>query len=296
MSEVSNNTRRSSRKKERMKKIAITGLIISVISIIATIIVIINCTSYKEELREQGIAEFNSGNYEKAEQLLQESIDEKQWFSKSMDIDSKVYIAESTLKRGDYTKALTLYNELLNSNEYSNKEFLKDRIEFADAMDTFINQKDYSSAAAKLEKLIEKGDSSLNIYLGACYANNGDGDKMQAAFDNYINDYGMNTYVASQLASYYVGIGDDAKASEYIQQGVYSGDDKYMYLLEYNKAVILERQKNYAEAYKIISELHLAYPDNIDFEKEYDFLNSRVNIDETPVNAGEEKHGWDEDE
>ena len=285
----------SSSNSNGIKKLAITGIVFCIALIAATIIIAVNCTSDKESLRDKAIVEFERANYEKAEELFNQSLEEKQWFSSSMDSDTKVYIAECTLKRGDYPRALELFNELL-SDEHADKEFVQGRIEFADAMDTFINQKDYNSAATKLENLIAKGDNSLNIYLGACYGNNGEGDKMIECFNKYTEEFGMNSYIAAQLASYYVGIEDYATASDYIQQGIYSGDDKYFYLLDYNKAVILERQKDYEGAYAIISDLHLAYPDNKDFEKEYDFLYSRINIDEEPVNPGNtiEEHDIEE--
>lgn len=285
----------SSSNSNGIKKLAITGIVFCVALIAATIIIAVNCVSEKESLRDKGIVEYNRGSYEKAEEYFNQSLQEKQWFSSSMDLDTKVYIAESTLKRGDYPRALELFNELLSVDNYPDKEFINSRIEFADAMDTFVNQKDYSSAATKLEKLIEKGDNSLNIYLGACYGNNGEGDKMIDCFNKYTDEFGTNSYICAQLASYYVGIDDYATASDYIQQGIYSGDDKYFYLLDYNKAIILERQKDYEGAYQIISDLHLAYPDNKDFEKEYDFLYSRINIDEEPVNPGNtvEEHDID---
>jgi hypothetical protein len=286
--------KRKKARQQRIKRLIITGLVILALIIAATAVVVVNCISDKEELREQGIAEFERGNYEKAEEYFQNSLNEKQWFSSSMDVDTRVYIAESALKRGDYPRAIELFTDLRDGeNKYSNKDFLDGRIEFADAMDTFINKKDYTSAAGKLENLIAKGDTSLNIYLGACYANSGDAEKMMDSFNKYTDEYGMNSYVASQLASYYVGIGDNATAADYIQQGIYSGDDDYMYLLQYNQAVILERQRDYEGAFAIMSELHTVYPDNPDFEKEYDFLYSRINVDETPVHEAE-KSEYDE--
>ena len=273
----------SKKKLKRMRQLAITGLIITTLVLITTFIFIFNCLSDKEELRDQGIAEFEKGNYEQAEQLLKDSVAEKQWFSESMDLDSRVYIAECALKSEDYARAISLFTEL--KDKYSDKEFIEERIAFADAMKSFSVDKDYAAAAAKLEPLAAKGNDGLYMYLGACYGKLGEDEKMLSAFETYISKYNMNSFIAYELSSYYLGIDENDKASEMINLGYKSGDTEYEYLLKYNEAVILEKKMNYNEAFNIINSLHSEYPDNEEIEKEYDFLYSRINIDEEPVNS-----------
>ncbi len=273
----------SKKKLKRMRQIAISGLIFTTLVLIITFIFIINCFSDKEELRDRGIAEFEKGNYQQAEALLKESVAEQQWFSDSMDLDSKVYIAECALKSEDYARAISLFTDI--KDEYSDKEFIDERIAFADAMKSFSTDKDYASAAAKLEPLAANGNDGLYMYLGACYGKLGEDEKMLSAFENYISKYSMNSFVAYELSSYYLGIDENDKASEMISLGYKSGDTEYEYLLKYNEAVILEKQMKYNEAFNIINSLHSEYPDNEAIEKEYDFLYSRINIDDEPVNS-----------
>ncbi|MBQ8949966.1 MAG: tetratricopeptide repeat protein [Eubacterium sp.] len=291
MSEVQKRKKKrkmSKAKRRRLRQLAVMMTFVTAAVLVLSLIIVINCISDKEDIRDKAIVEYNNGNYEQAIKLFNDSLDEYQWFSRNMDLDTRLYIADSYMELRQYDKARDIYKELREETSfYLDKDYLDTMIPLANALYSFTNEKDYAKALPDLEKAVEAGHDKLNMYIGVCYLELGNSDKMMECFNKYIDKYGLNTFIAYELSAYYLSINDLTSAESYIERGMNCEDDDYKYLLKYNRAVLLEINKDYQSAYDIVSQLRADYPDNEDIEKEYDFLYTRVNIDKEPVNGYE---------
>ncbi len=291
MSEVQKRRKKkkmSKAKRRRLRQLAVMMFFVTVAVLVLSLVIVINSISDKEEIREKAVAEYNKGNYEEAVSLFNKSIDEKQWFSRNMDLDSKLYIADSYMALKEYDKACELYKELRDETSfYLDKDYLDTMIPLANALYAFSTEKDYSKALPELEEAVAAGHDNLYMYIGVCYGELGNSEKMLESFKNYTDKYGLNTFIAYEISAYYLHQGDLTSAESYIDKGMECEDDDYKYLLKYNRAVILEINRDYKSAYDIVSQLHADHPENEDIEKEYDFLYTRVNIDKEPVNGYE---------
>ncbi len=291
MSEVQKRKKKrkmSKKKRKRLRQLAVMMTFVTAAVLVLSLIIVINCISDKEDIRDKGIAEYNKGNYEQAISLFNDSLAEHQWFSRNMDLDTKLYIANSYMELKQYDKARDLYKELRDETSfYLDKDYLDTMIPLASALYSFTTEKDYSKALPELEEAVAAGHDQLNMYIGVCYAELGNSDKMLECFNKYTDKYGMNTFIAYELSAYYLSINDLTSAESYIEKGMGCEDDEYKYLLKYNRAVLMEINKDYQSAFDIVSQLRTDYPDNEDIEKEYDFLYTRVNIDKEPVNGYE---------
>ena len=274
--------------KSRNLRLAVMCAVFSIIVIIGTAFIVVHSISDKESLREQGIEAFNAGQFNEAIDLFTESLDRKQWFSVKMDSDTKLYLAAAYMRSGDYFSAYNIYLEFASSS-FSTTKYPSDRLEddlrlskaLGDVQSGDISDDTIASVQAELER----GNKSANLFLGVCYQQKGQYDKMLDAFSEYVNDYGMNTYVAYQMSSYYIEKGDFDTAVTYINKGLSSGDKLYTDKLMYNDIVLSESKYDYESALQKAEKLIKEYPENETYQKEYTFLYSRINMDPNPVHS-----------
>ena len=276
-------------RKNRNLKLAILCAVFSIIVILGTAYIVVHSISDKEKLREQGIAAFKSGNYNEAINLFKESFDRQQWFSEKMDADTEMYLAASYMRSGDYSAAYDIYlkyaSKATNPTSLS-KDKINDYVALSNALASMQDGAIYDSTIDNLEKELETGNKSADLFLGICYQNQGDYDKMLKAFNAYTDEYGMNSYVAYQLSSYYIEKGDFEKAAAMVNTGKTTKDMLYMDKIMFNDIVISEADYDYESALSKAEALIKEYPENETYQKEYDFLYSRINMDTEPVNSG----------
>lgn len=273
-------------RQKRNLKLSIICFFVSVAVILGTGYVVMNCISDKKELREQGIEAFNSGKYEEAITYFQDSINQQQWFSEKMDADTDLYLAAAYIRTGEYTAAGDIYKKYLYSGsdktsignvELDTLNNLAQALEYTKSGD--MNE----ASIATLKSEYDRGNKSMAIYLGACYQQLGDYENMVKYFDEYSLEYGMNTYIAMQLSSYYIDKGNLETAITIINKGLSAGDDLYMDRVMYNSIVLSEQKLDYETALEKATELIEEYPNNETYQKEYDFLYSRINVNTEPV-------------
>ena len=263
--------------------------IFSIVVIISSIVVIAHSISDKKEHRDKGIKAFNESSYEEALKEFNISINTEQWFSSKMDYDTELYIAACYMRQGEYAEASKQYKKL--TDEYSSSKTSLDRdtimgmMFLADALEQ-ANTGDISDATiSQLKKEYEAGNVSMSIFLGTCYQQMGNYEEMVNYYTVYADKFGINTYIAYQLSAYYLDIGDIETATDYVNKGMNAEDDLYLDMLQFNDIIITEKNHDYVGALNKARALTEAYPDNETYKREYDFLDSRVNIDTTPVHT-----------
>ena len=220
---------------------------------------------------------------------LTKSLEEQQWFSDKMDVDTSLYLGAAYIRSGKYNEAVEAYDNLReNYSGYDSKQiegFISLAYALQGVKDKNVNEQNLDS----LKKELEDGNKSVSIYLGACYELSGDYEEMLKYYNIYTEEYGMNTYIAFQLSSYYLDKNELENAEQYINQGMSCDDDLFIDRVRFNNVILSEKNIDYQGALDKMQSLLNDYPDNETFKKEYDILYSRVNIDTNPVHTTESK-------
>lgn len=291
MDEIWENTdqqEKNHKKKKRTRSLLIAFSIFSVLLIGTAGLIISHCLSDKETLREEGIQAFQRGEYENAEDLFQDSLRENQWFCEKMDRDTRLYLSSCYMRTGKFQEASDLYQKLMDE-KYSSltKDHLAERKELADALNACQSGKDLTRYQTELQKEADQGNTSMYLFLGTCYQLQNNEDQMISCYDQYLAAHpdGVTTYLAYQYSSYYLEKDDLDTASQWIQKGLSATDGLYLDLVQYNEIVLAEKQHDYETAYEKARSLSEAYPDNETYRKEYEFLDTRVNVNPDPVNT-----------
>ena len=278
-------------RRKRNLRLAIICAVFSIIVIIGAAYIIVHSISDKEKLRNAGIKAFNSGSYNEAIDKFNESLSRDMWFSKNMDMDTNLYLGAAYMRNGEYEKAYQVYAKLIGSDYNSTDISYVTIQEYANLANTLNSLKSgviTDDEVTSLKTELEHGNKSVNLFLGLCYQQRGEYDEMIKAFNEYESDYGINTYLAYQMSSYYLKSGDLENATAYINKGLSASDSLYLDKLMYNDVVVSEKNKDYSGALEKIKPLAEQYPENEAYQKEYKFLYSRVNVNTEPVNKSEE--------
>ena len=264
-------SRKEHAKKQTREQVLLTitkVLIATFVIFIIMVYIMFNMISAKKDRREEGIEAFNQGKYEDAAKSFTESIEKGQWFSRKMDIDTYFYLGDTYMRLGRFTEAKEAYHYI----QY-----------FGDESDG-----NYDTAIETLKSEVDRGDSVAALYLGTCYEMMGDNKKMLESYEIYLKDNQLNSYLAYQISTYYLETGEIELAKAYIDSGL-NADDEYRDKLLFNDVVYYEKIIN--SALSNAQALKEAYPDVEEYQKEYDFLYTRVNIDTTLSNGTTPEEG-----
>lgn len=257
----------------------------SIVLIIIALLFISLITSKKGEYREKGIKAYQVGDYEEAIRYFDKSLNEKQLFSKKMDLDTRMYLGSADIKTGRYKDAIFNFNKLKENNDGSiNSNKIEEYLQLSIAMDGY-DSRDAELNIPALEKSLKEGNMSVRLLLAGSYYKAGYYDEMLSIYNDYIKDEGLSYYVAYQLSSYYIEAGDYETANKYIEDGLKIKDDDNVMKsrLLYNKVVYYESFKDYEKALSLMTSIYESEPNNKEFEKEYNYLFTRINMDPEPV-------------
>lgn len=276
-------------RKRRNVRVFLFCTIFSIVVILSSIYIAAHSISDKKEHRELGIDAFNRGNYEEALKEFSISINTEQWFASKMDYDSELYVAACYMREGDYEAASQKYKQLTDDYKSSITDLDRDTIMgmmfLAEALDQANKGEISDSTISQLKKEYDAGNVSMSIFLGTCYQQMGKYDEMVEYYNIYIDKYGINSYIAYQLSAYYLDIDDVDTATDLVNKGLNADDDLYRDMLLFNDIIITEKSHDYVGALNKARTLCDDYPGNETYQKEYDFLYSRVNIDTIPVHT-----------
>ena len=279
--------RNKERYKKRMRQLILLYFVITLIFGIFLTILLMNAFSDKKKLREEGLAAFEKGDYTAAEASFKRSLDENQWFTKSMDLDTRMYLGACYLRQSRYEDAVTLYKEIEEKNNGSvNEDLLHSMKDMAEAMSEMENVKLVPPDDNKIHQLTEVAASQPYLYLciASVYNDRGDAENAGKALESYLSVRPVNTYVAYELATAYINQNRTAEAADMIDKGLAATDGSFTDLLKYDQAVLKEMEGDFESAFSMLESLYKQYPDNASIKKEYDFLYSRLHVDEVPVN------------
>lgn len=276
-------------RRRRNRRIVIICSLFSIIIILTAIFIIVHSISDKSKLRDEGIKAFESGDYQTAIEKFNHSLNNEQWFSSKMDFDTGLYLSACYMRTGDYQKASANYKYMLDNYSSSSATVDEDKLTgfklLADALEESGNGNISESTINQLKKELDDGNTSVSLYLGTCYQQMGEYEEMIKYYNMYIDEYGINTYIAYQLSAYYLDIDDTETASGIVNKGLNAGDDLYLDKVLFNDVIITEKSHDYAGALQKAESLVNKYPNEESYQKEYDFLYSRVNIDSNPVHT-----------
>lgn len=274
--------RRNRARKRLWKRIHLISLIVM---IMAAVIILINCISPKKHLRNQGVDLYNEGNYTEALSKFDKALATKQWFSDGLDVDIQMYRADCMIHMQEFVEATETYKKI--KDNYSGRHYDKEQIgyliEITNALEKF-RQGDYVSTVATFTRAVENCHYDMSIYAALCYENQKNFEKMKEYLDIYAATFGMNSYIYYKYASYYYQQKDYTQTVAYLSQGESCGDTAYLRQIQYAKIVCYKETMNYDMAYDLATQYVAAYPDDQNGKDLQAYLDTRVNLDEVPIN------------
>ena len=276
------------RRKKTQNTLATVGKIFVATLVIFIILayILFNIVSDKKKNRDKGIKAFNKGDYEEAIDYFSKSIEAKQWFSTAMDMDTYFYLGDTYMRIGDYENAKQTYHLIQAFGSEKDKEKAQPYLHISDAMDE-VDAGNYDMAVEKLKVEVDNGDTDAALYLGSCYYMMGENKKMLESYELYLKDNPLDSYLAYQISTYYLDNDNLELAKAYIDSGL-NADTAYADRLRFNNVIYAEKQHDFDTAFQLISELKDQFPDVEEYQREYDFLYTRVNVDPTLSNQPEE--------
>jgi len=277
------------KRKRRNIFLGIFYVLITLACAFAILFFLKNTRSMKEKYREQGIEAYKNGKYDEAIQLFHDSINEKQWFSENMDVDTSLYVAACHIQKKEYDSAIGIYESLISSGKGSINRDEVIRLKYlAEALLDVSSGNLTEDNIEALRIAAESGDTGMYLYVAAYYGAQKDSESMVSYIEKYLEANPLNTYCAYELSNYYLNQGNLDKAKILIDQGLSAGDDFYLDHVQFNLAVYYEKMGDMENALEIVTELHNKYPENTEYKSEYDFLYTRLNVDPEPVHKEED--------
>lgn len=273
------------RRREMKRRLRRFHLIMLGIIGIVFIVICFHIFSSKKRTRKDAVDLYKAGNYEQALDKFKEAYAEKQWFSDSIDVDILLYEADCMMRLQLFQDAELVYQTI--QKEYSKSHYdekqLAYLIEISHALGNF-HQGDYVSTVAAFTKAVTNGHKDMSIYATICYENQKSYDKMKEYLDIYAQYHGMDAYVNYKYASYYYDTKDYNQALNYLSQGASSGDSDYLQDILYAQIMCYKELQDYTQAYQLASEYISKYPEDQNGADIYAYLDTRVNINDTPIN------------
>mgnify|MGYP002992071999 FL=1 len=273
------------RRRERKRRIRRFHLICLGVMLLAFIIVCVNIFSHKKSIRKEAVSLYEAGNYQEALDKFKEAYAEKQWFSDSINVDILLYEADCMMQLQLFSDAELTYLDIQKKSPASkyDKKQLSYLSDLSHALGNY-QRGDYVSTVATFTKAVENGHKDISIYAAICYENQKSYDKMKEYLDIYANYHGIDAYVNYKYASYYYDTKDYNQALTYLAQGESAGDSDYLQEILYAEIMCYKELQNYTEAFSRATSYIAKYPEDQKGQDLYAYLDTRVNVNEVPVN------------
>lgn len=273
------------RRRERKRRIRRFHLICLGVMLLAFVIVCVNIFSHKKSIRKEAVSLYEAGNYQEALDRFKEAYAEKQWFSDSIDVDILMYEADCMMRLQQFSDAELTYLNI--QKKYSASRYDKEQLSYLTDLSHALGnyqQGDYVSTVAAFTKAVENGHKDISIYAVICYENQKNYDKMKEYLDIYANYHGLDAYVNYKYASYYYDTKDYNQALTYLAQGESAGESDYLQEILYAQIMCYKELQNYTEAFSRATSYIAKYPEDQNGQDLYAYLDTRVNLNEVPVN------------
>lgn len=273
------------RRRERKRRIRRFHLICLGVMLLAFIIVCVNIFSHKKSIRKEAVSLYEAGNYQEALDKFKEAYAEKQWFSDSINVDILLYEADCMMQLQLFSDAELTYLDI--QKKYPTSKYDKEQLSYLSDLSHALGnyqRGDYVSTVATFTKAVENGHKDISIYAAICYENQKSYDKMKEYLDIYANYHGIDAYVNYKYASYYYDTKDYNQALTYLAQGESAGDSDYLQEILYAEIMCYKELQNYTEAFSRATSYIAKYPEDQKGQNLYAYLDTRVNVNEVPVN------------
>lgn len=273
------------RRRERNRRIRRFHLICLGVMLLAFIIVCVNIFSHKKSIRKEAFSLYEAGNYQEALDKFKEAYAEKQWFSDSINVDILLYEADCMMQLQLFSDAELTYLDI--QKKYPTSKYDKEQLSYLSDLSHALGnyqRGDYVSTVATFTKAVENGHKDISIYAAICYENQKSYDKMKEYLDIYANYHGIDAYVNYKYASYYYDTKDYNQALTYLAQGESAGDSDYLQEILYAEIMCYKELQNYTEAFSRATSYIAKYPEDQKGQDLYAYLDTRVNVNEVPVN------------
>ena len=273
------------RRRERKRRIRRFHLICLGVMFLAFIIVCVNIFSHKKSIRKEAVSLYEAGNYQEALDKFKEAYAEKQWFSDSINVDILLYEADCMMQLQLFSDAELTYLDI--QKKYPTSKYDKEQLSYLSDLSHALGnyqRGDYVSTVATFTKAVENGHKDISIYAAICYENQKSYDKMKEYMDIYANYHGIDAYVNYKYASYYYDTKDYNQALTYLAQGESAGDSDYLQEILYAEIMCYKELQNYTEAFSRATSYIAKYPEDQKGQDLYAYLDTRVNVNEVPVN------------
>lgn len=273
------------RRRERKRRIRRFHLICLGVMLLAFIIVCVNIFSHKKSIRKEAVSLYEAGNYQEALDKFKEAYAEKQWFSDSINVDILLYEADCMMQLQLFSDAELTYLDI--QKKYPTSKYDKEQLSYLSDLSHALGnyqRGDYVSTVATFTKAVENGHKDISIYTAICYENQKSYDKMKEYLDIYANYHGIDAYVNYKYASYYYDTKDYNQALTYLAQGESAGDSDYLQEILYAEIMCYKELQNYTEAFSRATSYIAKYPEDQKGQDLYAYLDTRVNVNEVPVN------------
>lgn len=273
------------RRRERNRRIRRFHLICLGVMLLAFIIVCVNIFSHKKSIRKEAVSLYEAGNYQEALDKFKEAYAEKQWFSDSINVDILLYEADCMMQLQLFSDAELTYLDI--QKKYPTSKYDKEQLSYLSDLSHALGnyqRGDYVSTVATFTKAVENGHKDISIYAAICYENQKSYDKMKEYLDIYANYHGIDAYVNYKYASYYYDTKDYNQALTYLAQGESAGDSDYLQEILYAEIMCYKELQNYTEAFSRATTYIAKYPEDQKGQDLYAYLDTRVNVNEVPVN------------
>lgn len=273
------------RRRERKRRIRRFHLICLGVMLLAFIIVCVNIFSHKKSIRKEAVSLYEAGNYQEALDKFKEAYAEKQWFSDSINVDILLYEADCMMQLQLFSDAELTYLDI--QKKYPDSKYDKEQLSYLSDLSHALGnyqRGDYVSTVATFTKAVENGHKDISIYAAICYENQKSYDKMKEYLDIYANYHGIDAYVNYKYASYYYDTKDYNQALTYLAQGESAGDSDYLQEILYAEIMCYKELQNYTEAFSRATSYIAKYPEDQKGQDLYAYLDTRVNVNEVPVN------------
>lgn len=273
------------RRRERKRRIRRFHLICLGVMLLAFIIVCVNIFSHKKSIRKEAVSLYEAGNYQEALDKFKEAYADKQWFSDSINVDILLYEADCMMQLQLFSDAELTYLDI--QKKYPTSKYDKEQLSYLSDLSHALGnyqRGDYVSTVATFTKAVENGHKDISIYAAICYENQKSYDKMKEYLDIYANYHGIDAYVNYKYASYYYDTKDYNQALTYLAQGESAGDSDYLQEILYAEIMCYKELQNYTEAFSRATSYIAKYPEDQKGQDLYAYLDTRVNVNEVPVN------------
>lgn len=186
------------------------------------------------------------------------------------------------LEPQNYDRIIQIYESLSRYGyEDAGKEYLQNALAAADKMSAYDKGRiyyylgEYQTAYLSLEEAKNSGKAEAYLYLGKAYEATGDYNYASTVYNSYLSKDTSNAEIYNQLGLCEIKKGDYQAALLAFQSGMQIEDNDIMQTLQFNEIVAYEYLNDFKQAEVLMDNYLKTYPDDMQAQREYEFLLTR---------------------